>query len=59
VNLLDENFPDDQALLLRAARVPVRRIGHEVARLGAKDSEIVPVLHRLRRVTFFTQDRGF
>ena len=59
MNLLDENFPGDQALLLQAWRIPFRRIGCEVARLGAKDPDIIPLLHQLRRVTFFTQDRGF
>jgi len=59
LNLLDENFPGDQALLLRAWRIPFRKIGREVARLGAKDPDIIPLLHQLRRVTFFTQDRGF
>jgi len=59
LNLLDENFPGDQAQLLRAWRIPFRRIGREVARLGAKDPDIIPLLHQLRRVTFFTQDRGF
>lgn len=59
MNLLDENFPGDQALLLRTWRIPFRRIGREVARLGAKDPDIIPLLHQLRRVAFFTQDRGF
>jgi hypothetical protein len=59
LNLLDENFPGDQALLLRAWRIPFRKIGPDVARLGAKDPDIIPLLHQLRRVTFFTQDRGF
>ena len=30
-----------------------------MARLGAKDTDIIPLLHQLRRVTFLTQDRGF
>ena len=37
MNLLDENFPGDQALLLREWRIPFRKIGREVARLGDKD----------------------
>jgi hypothetical protein len=44
LNLLDENFPGDQALLLRAWRIPFRRIGREVVRLGAKDPDIIPLL---------------
>ncbi|GDY23623.1 hypothetical protein LBMAG56_49700 [Verrucomicrobiota bacterium] len=59
MNLLDENFPCDQAALLVAWRVPCRQIGHEVARLGTQDEEIIPLLHRLRRVTLFTLDEDF
>jgi hypothetical protein len=59
LNLLDENFPEDQRPALRQWGIPFRQIGREVSRLGIKDPEIIPLLHRLRRVTFFTQDRGF
>jgi hypothetical protein len=59
LNLLDENFPEDQRPLLRAWRIPFRQIGREVSRLGIKDADIIPVLHRHRRVTFLTQDKGF
>lgn len=59
MNLLDENFPADQAPLLRAWRIPFRQIGREMARLGTKDPDILPLLHRHRCVTFFTQDGGF
>jgi hypothetical protein len=59
VNLLDENFPADQKVLLRAWNIPVRKIGSQLAHLGVKDPEIIPLLHQLRRVTFFTQDKGF
>ena len=59
MNLLDENFPDDQKPLLREWHVPFRQIGREVSRLGVKDPDIIPLLHRQRRVTFFTHDRGF
>jgi hypothetical protein len=59
VNLLDENFPDDQAPLLKEWRIPFRKIGREVSCLGIKDPDILPLLHGLRRATFFTQDRGF
>src|SRR5436190_23059977 len=59
LNLLDENFPADQKQLLSDWGIAVRKIGSEVARLGVKDPEIIPLLHRIRRVTFFTQDKGF
>ena len=58
MNLLDENFPEDQLPLLKDWRIPFRRIG-EVARWGIKDPDIIPVLHRIGRVTFFTQDEDF
>ena len=39
--------------------MPFRQVGREVAWLGIGDSEIIPLLHRVRRVTFFTLDRDF
>jgi hypothetical protein len=59
LNLLDENFPEDQLPLLNEWRIPFRQIGRHVARLGIKDPDIIPLLHSLRRVTFFTQDWDF
>ena len=59
MNLLDENFPEDQRPKLREWHIPFRQIGRELSRLGIKDPEIIPLLHQLRRVTFFTQDKGF
>ena len=58
MNLLDENFPDDQLPLLREWHISFRQIG-DVARLGIKDPDIIPVLHQLGRVTFFTGDEDF
>jgi hypothetical protein len=59
LNLLDENFPEDQLPRLVEWRIPFRRIGIGVARLGIKDPDIIPILHRLGSVTFFTHDKGF
>ena len=59
MNQLDENFPQDQQPLLQQWRIPYRRIGLEVAQAGIKDGHIIPLLHRLRHVTFFTQDEDF
>ena len=59
MNLLDENFPDDQRDLLRKLGVVVRQVGHDEGRFGMADDEIIPLLHRLGRVTFFTHDRDF
>src|SRR4029077_9884378 len=39
--------------------VPFRQIGKEISRLGAQDEDIVALLHRLKRPTFFTQDEDF
>jgi hypothetical protein len=59
LNLLDENFPDDQRSLLRAWRIPFREIGGHAGHFGVKDDDILPLLHRQRQVTFFTQDEDF
>lgn len=59
MNLLDENFPDDQRSLLRGWRIPFRQIGPDAGHFGAKDDNIIPLLHAQRRVTFFTQDQDF
>lgn len=59
MNLLDENFPDDQREQLRKFGLIVRQIGHDEGRFGMTDDEIIPLLHRLSRVTFFTHDRDF
>ena len=59
LNLLDENFPADQKSVLKGWGIPFRKIGTDVARLGVKDLEIISLLHTIRHVTFFTQDKGF
>jgi hypothetical protein len=59
MNILDENIPDSQRELLRGQRIRVRQIGHDIGYQGIKDEEIIPLLHQLRLVTFFTRDLGF
>lgn len=59
MNLLDENIIVEQRQLLRSWRLQVRQIGREIGRPGMTDQEIIPLLHRLGRVTFFTRDQGF
>jgi hypothetical protein len=59
VNLLDENFPEDQRPLLRGWHIPHRQIGREIFDYGAQDPNIIPLLHGLGEVTFFTQDEDF
>jgi hypothetical protein len=59
VNILDENITINQIQLLESWRIRVRQIGHEVGHQGMQDSEIITLLHSLRRNTFFTRDRDF
>lgn len=59
MNILDENIVASQRHRLRSWRIPVRQIGVDIAHKGLQDEEIIPLLHRLRRPTFFTRDRGF
>jgi len=47
VTILDEDIPEDQYQLLRDWRLPVRRIGVYVGRLGMKDRDILSLLHSL------------
>ena len=58
MNLLDENFPADQTPLLKAWRIRFPRIGRDVGRFGVQDPDIIPLLHQIRGVTLFTQDKG-
>ena len=60
MNVLDEDIASSQRELLRARKIRFRKIGVDIGRLGMKDREqIIPLLHTLRRPTFFTQDHGF
>jgi hypothetical protein len=58
--ILDENIIASQRVQLRKWRIRFTQIGKETGRQGMNDLEnIVPLLHRLRRPTFFTHDLGF
>ena len=59
MNVLDENVRADQRELLRDRRIPVRHIGHDIVSKGIQDDNIIPLLLRLRRPTFFTCDSDF
>jgi hypothetical protein len=57
--LVDENILDGQRLLLEAWGIPVRQIGVDLGRKGLQDEEIIVLLRKLRKPTFFTRDMGF
>jgi len=59
LNILDENIIKSQRQLLKSWRIPTYQIGDEVGQKGMKDDEIIPLMHQLRRPTFFTRDLGF
>jgi hypothetical protein len=60
VTVLDENITAIQRCQLRQWKIHFRRIGGEVGRYGMQDrDEIIPLLHSLRHVTFFTRDHDF
>ena len=59
MNILDENIPESQRLLLRSWRIRVQQIGHELGHSGMKDEGIIPLLHQLRIPSFFTHDLDF
>ena len=59
MNVLDENIIESQRQLLRAWRIHIRQIGHELGRAGMLDDEIISLLMRLRQPTFFTRDLRF
>src|SRR5439155_27083669 len=57
--VLDENLPAAQRLLLRKWRIHFRTIGLDLAFSGTADNNLLPILHRLPRPTFFSLDRDF
>ena len=57
--LLDENIRQDQGIRLRQWRMPFRFLVEDLAQRGIQDSDIIPLLHRLKRPTFFTHDRDY
>jgi predicted nuclease of predicted toxin-antitoxin system len=59
VNLVDENVPAEQREFLRSWRITVRQIGRDLGWSGMDDEQIIPLLHTVRRPTFFTLDSDF
>ena len=56
---LDENTPEKQRRELESKRVHVRQIGEDIGRKGMQDEEIISLLHRMDRPTFFTMDADY
>ncbi len=59
MNILDENIPRSQKLLLLSWGVHVKQIGVDIGHKGLQDEEIIPLLHSLRQPTFITRDEDF
>lgn len=59
MNILDEQILENQRQLLKSWRIPTRQIGYDIGRKGLKDKEIISLLMRFRKPTFFTLDFDF
>jgi len=60
VNILDEDIGAPECERLRAHKIHFRQIGVEIGSSGMRDYEgVIPLLHQLKRPTFFTLDHGF
>lgn len=60
MNILDEDISRSQCQQLAAWKIHFQKIGVGIGRAGMKDrEELLPLLHRLKRPTFFTLDHGF
>ena len=57
--ITDENISETEIWRLREWRIAVRQVGPDLARRSASDQNVLQVLHRLKRPTFFTRDRDF
>jgi hypothetical protein len=57
--VLDENIRESHVDFLRKTGIASRKIGADLASKGTSDSDIVPLLHRLKQPTFFTHDLDF
>ena len=60
MNILDENILSWQGDRLSLMKIRSRQIGVGLGRKGMDDrQQIIPLLHSLRRPTFFTRDHDF
>lgn len=58
--ILDENIIVPEQDRLRGWRIRSQRIGGDVGWKGMKDqNDVIPLLHSLRRPTFFTRDHDY
>ena len=57
--ITDENISETEIWRLREWRIAVRQVGPDLARRSASDQNVLQLLHRLKRPTFFTRDRDF
>lgn len=60
MNVIDENIIQSQRDRLAELKIHYRQIGFEIGRRGMKDhNDVIPLLHGLRRPTFFTRDQDY
>lgn len=60
MNVLDENIVFGQRRQLQLWKIHLRQIGVELGQAGMKDfNEVIPLLHTLKRPTFFTRDHDY
>lgn len=59
MNILDENIPKSQRLLMDSWGIRARQIGVDIGTKGMQDEEIIPLLHQMRHPTFLTRDDDF
>jgi hypothetical protein len=59
MNVLDENIGEYHRDRLLDWGLRARQIGYDVGRAGMSDQEILTLLHRIRRTTFFSRDEDF
>jgi hypothetical protein len=59
VIILDENIDEFQKQFLHKRKYRFKQIGVDVGRKGMEDENIIPLLLKTKKCTFFTLDKGF
>ncbi len=59
MHVLDENMDDAYLGALEHLGIRAQKVGKSVGRKGITDENVIPLLHRLRSVTFFTRDKDY